>query len=203
MVTQNLALPHRLVCFADDPQGITECETFPLWAAPQVTQKRTQNSYRRLRLFDPDFAAQFGERIVQMDLDCVVLRDLTSLFARPDPFVAVRGVSAPINGSMWMLRVGWFRNVWDRFDPLRSPREIENALHKGKRLVGSDQAWMSLRIPNPATWGPEDGVHQFSQWTQDAHSSARIVFYAGATKPWDLACAAKAPTLFNTYRAYS
>lgn len=245
MLRANVSVQHKLICVTDSPTGINECETFPVWPAPQVKQTKPQNSYLRLRLFDPDFARQFGDNIISIDLDCAVLKNIDDLFTG-DSFRAVRGECAPINGSMWQLPRGDHANVWRDFDPATSPQQIEAFQHNGKRIGGSDQAWMSMNIPNPRTWGPEDGVYQFSQlpqetpaaqcdgcarrlprdkynvhsvrrpdgikWphsvcTQERHAlsrkkfidSARIVFFAGHTKPWDLECKRVAPELHAAY----
>lgn len=189
----------RLVCVTDMPQGI-ECETKPLWPEPVAMRTGERNSFVRLRLFDPAIGRTFGDRVCNIDLDCVILDDLRPLFADTGDFRAVRGVRAPINGSMWCLKPGAHANVWSGFHPVNSLREISMAIHRGKRITGSDQAWLSLRIPNPATWGPEHGVQQYSHYQRDLKT--RILFFAGAIKPWDAAGCGKCAIASDTYRMF-
>lgn len=203
MLRARLSLPHRLMCVTDIPAGITECETVPLWDMPVVLSAKPQNCFARLRLFDEETARRFGECIVSIDLDSVILRDLAPLITS-HTFRALRGKSAPINGSMFMLRAGAHPNVWHTFDPQTSPAMIALAKHNGKHITGSDQAWMSLQIPSPATWGPEDGVLQFSELRHARElNGARAVFFSGSAKPWTHECKERFPLLFEAYAQWS
>lgn len=202
MLRAHLNRPHRLICVTDNAAGITECETAPLWDMPAMTQKKMQNCYARLRLFDEETARRFGARILSIDLDCVLLEQLGPLIT-DEPFRAVRGKSAPINGSMFLLSAGVHPHVWAAFDPATSPAMIALAKHNGRCIGGSDQAWMSLHIPAPATWGPEHGVLQFSELKSERElKGARAVFFAGALKPWSMECKLRAPRLFAAYERW-
>jgi hypothetical protein len=191
----------RIVCITDMPRGITECETFPLWTLRglRTMGARRPNCFARLPLFDPQVGARFGERIVQIDLDSTVRAPLKPLITDHD-FRAVRGECAPLNGSMWMLRTGTHAHVWRDFDPKTSPMAIWRHEHNGRRIIGSDQAWMSMKIPDAATWGPEDGVLQFMRITSDDDAAeSRIVFFAGGDKPWSDECRRRTPALHADY----
>jgi hypothetical protein len=201
MLRANVSLPHRFICITDQHDGITECDTHPIWEFPKVNQAKPQNCYVRLKLFHPDVGSLFGEKIVSIDLDCVILRDLSPLLTDHD-FRAVRGVGAPINGSMFMLQTGTNRHVWDNWNEERSPRKIAKTKYNGKKISGSDQAWMSIQLPNAATWGPEDGVCQFSNSDAKSRENARIVFFAGKVKPWDEECRLLDPELYKLYMNY-
>lgn len=202
MIRDNCSLPHKLVCITDDMHGIDQCETYPLWKFPDISQKKPQNSYRRLKLFDPQIGRKFGDRIISMDLDSVALLDIAPLISAHD-FRAVQGVGAPLNGSMFMLKVGTNRHVWDRFDVNKSPLLIEEHRHNGRRISGSDQAWMSMQLPNAATWTEKDGIYQYSKLAgTPTPKDARIVFFAGVVKPWDLICKAMKPKLYERYWQY-
>lgn len=199
MLRVRLSLPHRLICVTDDASGINECETAPLWDMPAMNQRKPQNCYARLRLFDEETARRFGARVLSIDLDCVALDELAPLITA-DTFRAVRGKSAPVNGSMFLLSAGTHRHVWDGFDPQTSPAMIALAKHNGRHISGSDQAWMSLQIPSPATWGPEHGVYQFSELRGDRDLlGARVVFFAGSVKPWSDECKQRTPRLYQEY----
>lgn len=187
----------RFVTVTDDPVGI-EGETFPLWRdfgdIPNPHGKREYPScFRRLKLFDratqEEMGIAYGDRIVSLDLDTVIIGDLDGLWDRYDPFVgwAVKNRfhDRVYNGSMWMLRAGQFEEVWETFDPVRSPSEANRAGY-----LGSDQAWMSYVLgPDQAGWGQEDGVYTRMQASQigGLPRDARIVMFHGAVKPWDAA----------------
>jgi hypothetical protein len=192
---------HRLICITDMPKGVTECPTYPLWPSP-VPQLRERNCFARLKLFHPGHALRFGKRLVSIDLDAVILRDIQHLFTNDD-FRAVRGISAPLNGSMWMTKVGCNQHVWDTFQGQRSVQQIRSTRHNGRRICGSDQAWMSIQLPGAPTWDEEDGVAQYlGRETDPSLEAARIVFFAGRTKPWDRAVEGTQPRIYNHYQRY-
>jgi hypothetical protein len=47
------------------------------------------------------------------------------------------------------------------FDPVRSPLEVKK-VHNGRRHVGSDQAWLSIKLPESTpVWDERDGVYSW------------------------------------------
>lgn len=192
MVRRHYPHPHRFVCVTDDARGIDGVETIPIWNdhahVPNPSGRRNPSCYRRLKLFAPDAADTFGERLVCLDLDTVVVGDLAPLFDRPDDFVIWGQSDYPrkqwYNGSMWMLRTGTRTQAWTEFDPARSPRLAHNAGHRG-----SDQGWLSYVLgPNEATWNVNDGVYSYRVHIHPRGNSlpanAKIVFFHGHVDPW-------------------
>src|SRR5690606_24538322 len=116
----------------------------------------------RLAMFAPDAAATFGERIICMDLDCVIAQPLDALFSVDDEFRICRGTTAgrPYNGSMFTLRAGSRPQVYTEFT-------AERAAAAGRAFLGSDQAWISHILPNEKTWADAHGVHF---WGADGYS---------------------------------
>lgn len=200
MVRRWYPAPHRMICVTNDVVGIDPAvEIVPdredFADVPSPHGGKNPSCYRRLRLFAPDAAESFGERIVSLDLDCVVVGDLRPLWERPDDFVIWRD---PIRrdgycGSMMMLRAGSRPQVWRQFDPELSPRESLEA-----NCRGSDQGWIRYCLgPHEATWTRADGVYSYRM---DLHSgqatlpdNARIVMFHGRPKPWDLGVALRVP----------
>jgi hypothetical protein len=86
-----------------------------------------------------------GERIVSLDLDALIVNDVTPLFDRPDEcvFYHVPGtrVKTVLNGSLFLFTAGRLDWLWTEFDPLTSPRD---ACKKG--YLGSDQAYLSAQL---------------------------------------------------------
>jgi hypothetical protein len=175
------------------PEGITECDTYPLWHDDKnLASNGVPNCYRRLRLFDEHFTRTYlkADRVLQVDLDCVILRNIDALLcAGSTGLRIVKGRQATrYNGSMYLIEPGSHQRLWDDFKPDESPLELKVCRTTGgKRVIGSDQAWISYNVDNASTWSASDGVYQFTQWARTPlteRQHARIVFFAGGMKPW-------------------
>jgi len=188
MVRRNLKMPHRLLCVTDMPHGITsdveivkpprefENITLPTWRAgrPQCL--------RRIVMFAPHAADLFGNRFVNMDLDCVIGGSLDPLFDRPEDIVLFRGTHKrqPYNGSMLMMTAGARPKVYADLTP-------ERAIKAGQEFVGSDQAWMSYVMGfGEKTWDEADGVYRWGPVYLNGNlpTRCRLLFFPGKTKPW-------------------
>lgn len=159
-VRENLSMDYRFVVVTDQPaEAFSEpMEVVPLWA----DFRDMGRCFTRLKCFDPAISSVLGERFVWVDLDCVVLGDLTPLFTRAEDFI-IWGFDGrdPYKrenaycGSMVMMDAGARSQVWERFDPVASPR-----LAASKHLVGSDQAWIEYVLGDQEpTWTSRDGVY--------------------------------------------
>lgn len=192
MVRRNYSDPHRFVCVTDDATGLDGIETLPLWTefahVPSPHGDKNPSCYRRLRLFHPDAASLFGgERLLSIDLDTVILGDLRPLWNRPEDFVAWGDTNprpgSHYNGSMMLLRAGTRRQVWDRFDPMTSPRQ---SLKAG--CWGSDQGWISYCLgPGEPKWTKADGVYSYRNDLKRGRTvpaNATVVSFHGRLDPW-------------------
>lgn len=204
MVKRHLHLPHRFMCITDNPKSIDpSIETMKLWDEPSgiCLPINRPNCYRRLRAFAPDAKDWLGDRILSIDLDTVILDDITHLVDIPDDF-KIWGDTAKnthYNGGFWLLRAGTRARVWEAFD--HNAPEITRA----KRMVGSDQAWISHILgPNEKKWSTTDGVYSFrnhmSSGKKPLPSDARIVFFHGQFDPWDPMVQRDNPWIREHYR---
>jgi hypothetical protein len=196
MIRRNFDRPHRFVCVTDRPQELSGVETIPLWddcsQIPSPIGHSYPSCYRRLKVFAPDAGEIFGERLVSIDLDTVIVGDLVPLFDRPEDFV-IWGESdfphtTPYCGSLWMLKTGTRPQVWTEFDPLTSPRKAWKA---GCR--GSDQGWLSYILGHKeAKWTRKDGVYSFrkhiAKWGNQLPADAKLVSFHGRRDPWSYDC---------------
>jgi hypothetical protein len=201
MVKRNCTLPFEAVCITDDARGLdADIRHVPLWSDFADVKSPVGHSfpscYRRLKLFGPDASKLIGERIVCMDIDTVIVDDMTPLWDRDDEFMIWancwgkrKGKGKNLqryNGSMFMLSAGARPQVWSRFNPTTSPREATRAGHRG-----SDQGWLSHVLPDSeATWSKADGVFSFriDIYPEEQRSlplGARVVFWHGQHNPWD------------------
>lgn len=204
MVSRHYPHPHRFVCITDDTTGLYGVETIPLWSdyadVPAPSGPRNPSCYRRLKLFDPAIESLLGPRFVAMDLDCVVIGDLTPIFHRPEDFV-IWGDTNPktfYNGSLQLHTAGARAKVWTEFDPVKSPFAAKAAGH-----FGSDQGWISYCLgPGEARWNCADGVYSYRNHiraTGIVPTDARIVICHGALDPW-VPAAAKMPWVQEHYK---
>lgn len=190
MVARHYPRPHRFVCVTDAPKELDQdIETIPDFGdfntlgAP--TGPRNPSCYRRLRAFHPDIASVFGPRFIMLDLDTVIVRDVTPIFDRADDFV-MAGDTNPkthYNGSLLLMTAGARPKVWTDFDP---PGSIKRAYRAGHH--GSDQAWISFCLgPKEKKFTKADGVYSFRndlQTTRTLPADARLVIFHGRIKPW-------------------
>lgn len=189
MLRTHLHCEHRLICITDDAKGV-ECETYPLWDNPVDISGR--NNYTKLKLFD--VADQLGERILYLDLDCLILDDITSLTQCDDDFVIARGGKCPYNSSLYLLRSGTHKQVWNDFDPVESTKQVDK-----QKYYGTDQVWLYLKIPGARTLGREHGIYMYTQRNKSI-DGARIVFFPIATKPWQMRD--HNPAVYRLYKQY-
>lgn len=146
--------------------------------------------FARLRMFDPEWqrlhGIKPGDRIVNIDVDCVITGSLDPLFDRDEDFVIMQGGNAanpcPFNGALTMIRAGAHPEVWTDFslDAARAAPFYE---------FPDDQGWIWHKLPKAAGWkcGPESGVYVFAKtaWGdgEELPSGARLVAFAGKRSP--------------------
>jgi hypothetical protein len=193
MVARHYHRPHRFVCVTDDTAGIdprvevmADAADFAGLASPHG--RKNPSCYRRLRMFQPDIARQFGARFVSLDLDLVLTGDMTPVWDRPEPIVLFGDTNpqpgSHYNGSMILMTAGCRPFVWTEFDPLRSP---DQALQG--RCWGSDQGWLSYRLgAGEAKFTRADGVYSYRNDLKPTGSrlpaGAKAVVFHGADDPW-------------------
>lgn len=196
-VRRHLPLDHTFYCITDETEGFssdvvvfkTPEKALAVGNLPSPEGPRFPASYRRLWAFSKD-AKQLADRILLLDIDCIISGDLAPLFEPQDDFVGWRpdsvwGVSTRIGGGTWLLRTGTKSFVWDEF----SPKEAGKARAAGYR--GSDQAYMSYKLgADVAVWPQNIGIYQAQQVKGNGFRTcpkdARIVHFNGKVKPWDL-----------------
>lgn len=196
MVRRHFHKPHRFVCVTDAPYDITRLdrtiETIELWKEfadlPSPHGAHNPSCYRRLRMFAPDAAKVFGDvDLVSVDLDSVLVRDVTPVFDRPEEFVAF-GETDPrsfYNGSFLKLRAGTHPQVWERFT--RDPEGLRKEAKAAGRF-GSDQGIISHVLgPGEPIWRPSDGVYSFRVHLNSGAplpANAALISFHGGIDPW-------------------
>lgn len=144
-------VPHELVCITDDAEGLDPRIRVVPMPPDYATAPRCR---RRMQGFSTAFAHALGERILYVDLDIVLVGDVTLLLQRPEPLVCWRVAHARVfSGSFLLTDAGVLDGAWQKFqrDPLWPGR-----LSRG---IASDQAMLNdyLRGKPVARWTEADG----------------------------------------------
>lgn len=181
MLKRHLHIPHELICITDMPEGV-ECRTLPLWDKC----RSLGGCYNRLYLFSKDMEELIGPRFVAMDVDVVIVDDVTPIFSRREPFL-IHSYNAEYthqkyNGSFIMMNAGVHSHVWESFDPVLSPKLIQEE-RESRRRIGTDQAWISMQVPDAPTVGPPDGVHEAMTVGGMLPPGSRMIFFSGRRDP--------------------
>ncbi len=143
MVKRNLKIPFKFFCVTDDWAGINqEIQVIQLWLEPLMPVVKTNRPqcYKRLKLFSPEAKEIFGERLVCLDLDTVIIGDITDIISTPGDFVGYNKRHVPYQGAFFIHQTGTRQYIWTDFDPITSPK-------LAKKYEGSDQAWLSFKLP--------------------------------------------------------
>lgn len=150
---RHLHLPHRLVCITDDPRGLDRrVDAVPL---PDGLRD-TPRCRRRMRIFSAEFARHLGARILSLDLDVVLVGDITPIVDRREPLVCWRvGYAGVYSGSFHLMDAGHLDGLWRAFesDPEGYPRRVS------RETVPSDQAMLNayLKGDDVPHWTEKDG----------------------------------------------
>lgn len=114
MLQRHLHLPHKLICVTDNPWGISDhVKTIRM----PDRHAGTIRCRRRLWHFARERVVELGYRILALDLDCVALDTLDSLFDRTEPAVFwYVGYAKVYTGAMVLFDAGALHNLWENFD---------------------------------------------------------------------------------------
>lgn len=211
MLTKYLNTPHEMICVTDMPSGIN-CRTIELWDEPVVKRSTGPNCYRRLKLFSPEIYKTLNvpknSRLCSIDLDAILIRSIDHLFDNSHEFIIKEGRACPYNGSLWMISTGARPQVWQDFDIRTSPIQALNQVNPatGKNFYGSDQAWISYKIPNEEKWTAfNHGVLDYFsdiRYHNNIANNGCVIFFPGALKPWDKEMELERPDIYNHYMGF-
>jgi hypothetical protein len=143
MLARRLELEHRIVCVTDDAAGLDAAiEAIPIPARHSDSPR----CRRRMRQFDREWISTIGDRILAIDLDVVLVGDITPLIDRPDPLVCWRvGYAGVFSGSIVLMDAGVLDPLWRAFDA--DPDGYPRRAWPGG--VGSDQAMLNFYLSRP------------------------------------------------------
>lgn len=155
MLERHLHLPHRLHCVTNEPGGI-DARVRIVPAPP--TLPGDMRCRRRLWHFARERIAEFGDRILAVDLDLVVLDDITSLIDRAEPIVCWRvGYANVFTGAFVLFDVGALDGLWRAYkaSPVAFPAST------GERNASETAMlthWIRDHHIHVAEWTERDGL---------------------------------------------
>lgn len=171
MVKAHLPEPHRFICVTDfhpsQFDGDVEVVPMPREARSLIDLQnpcgpKFPSSYPRLWTFSQEARAILGDRVLLLDVDVIIVRDMRPLFRLEQDFVGWRvrpppGGPSRFGGGTWLHTPGTRPLVWERFYGCPE-RAISLALAAG--YVGSDQAWISYCLSTvEASWPEPSGIY--------------------------------------------
>lgn len=171
---------HELVCVTDMPEGISpSVRIVPMWD----DHRKIGGTYARVKLFAPEMKDIIGDRFALFDLDCVITGPLDALFDTDAEFstTGCTHSGTHYNTGFFLLKAGSRKEVWERFNPPQSLRDIAIS-----GAMGWEQAWIShLLGPGEQVWGPDDGIlnYRIDVQGKGLPDNARAVFFPGNHDP--------------------
>lgn len=227
MIARHLIIPHRRICVTHRPDLVGDfIETLPIDPEKHVPGLCTV----KLQAHKPGGIAKEGDRVLLMDIDCIVIKDLSPLLTGKSAWRSMDIANEPsfwwhnpnykdygrrgyIQGSMQLFTVGATEQLWRDFDPKSTPGWLN------RRFGGGEQAWISERLnvdyPNPGwawtvpTWSEHDGVYGAGRLVDgtmgagvqsELPANAKIVFTPGDRSPSQPEMQAKHPWIKEFYR---
>lgn len=155
MLARHLHREHEFVCITDDPASVPAGIR-----TERITELQdTPRCRRRLKQFDRGFACKLGTRILSIDLDVVIVDDITPLVDRREPIVLWKvGYAGVFSGSFVMYDYHALHGLWKAFaaDPDGFPHRASD------ERVPSDQAMLNYWLRSnpeirPGVWTERDG----------------------------------------------
>ena len=194
MLKKHYHKPFNLLCVTDNPEGIhLDIKIIPLWEE----FRELGFCFTRLVCFKKGMDKIFGERFVSIDLDCVIVGDITSLFDTDVDFcIWSHGINGEFCGSLWLLKTNTHSEVYETFDPSKL---VPNS--KGRYSGGSDQAQMKKAIPHVAFWNEAHGVYAFRNIRDEKElpNNSKIIFFNGNYHPRQSHIRYSFPWIANNY----
>ena len=212
MLARHLSVPHRLICVTDSSKGIDPgVEVLPMWTDHAEMVAGSRSCFRRLRMFDPVVRGALGPRFLHLDLDVVIVGDITPIAVRTEPIVVYdqnAGMAhnskgrAVYNPSFLLMDAGAMPQVWADFHA--NPTGVWEAAKKAGWSC-SDMSVIGLYFDKvrPPTLGPKEGLVAYWRDVKPKGQlppGARAVLFYGNDNPGDAKVQAKNPWIKEHWR---
>lgn len=192
MLARHLRLPHQLHLITDDG-GAAEYPgvvVHPMRHDHAEMVSGGRSCFRRLWMLSREAGEVIGPRILHLDLDVVLVGDVTPLFDRPEPLVIYDQHThsrTVYNPSMMLMDAGALHTAWEEFHAAPAAT-LARALAAG--WTQSDMAIINMyahaMVPKPPVWDERDGARAWFRMRRHAGAlpaDARIVLFYGPDDP--------------------
>lgn len=154
MLARHLHRPHQLVCVTDDRTGID-----PSIRCERITEfQGTPRCRRRMAQYNRTFAASLGTRILSIDLDVVIVDDITPLIDRQEPLVMWRvGYAGVMSGSFVLYDYAALHGAYAAYaaDPDGYPAATGERFASDQAMVNHYLRGQGRDVPH---WTDADGL---------------------------------------------
>jgi len=190
MVSRNLTIPFRFVCFTENGDNIrqeVEIQPLPELDLPANTPER---GWRKLTVFKENFGGLTGKTLF-LDLDVVIVESLDDFFTHPGEFLIAHDKKRPAkiegNSSVFRFEIGKYPQILSYF---------EQNSEQVKQEVRHEQAYLSREIHKlgkleywPDQWVPSFKYRCCPSWLKSwfqapfIPDSAKIIIFHGLPNP--------------------
>ena len=189
MVSRNLSIPFRFVCFTDDPKGINEqVEVFDL-PSLNLPNNIPERGWLKLTTFSKTLGDLEGKALF-LDLDLIITGSLDDLFEIEGDFLIVKDFirkDVTGNSSVYRFEIGQHEDVIENFK--NNFTDIKNK-HRNEQEYLS--AFMDKK--NLLSYWPEDWCKSFKKhcihkglkqffYPPELPENTRIVIFHGKPNP--------------------
>jgi len=163
MVKRNLDIDFDFFCITDKPESedfISKINTMPIWEE----FGQTKFNYRRLNILSSANSSIFGDKILQIDIDIIIIKNITNMITDDDfkiwkcPSKCSRGFM--YNTSFMLFKNGVLNEVYEKFKECPE-REIQQKRSQG--WLGTDQAIISKYVHPCKYWDESDGIYSMKE----------------------------------------
>ena len=206
MLTDNLTIPFDFTCITDDATGIdarVKIVDLPQFEHLPPNRRGGTSCFVRLWAFSEEAKAVLGNRILSLDLDIVVTNNLDALFSQRGDFVAWFDPASPAyryQGGFFIHQTGTRKFLWDEFQG----QETQN-MTRSVGLNGTDQAWLSYRLPVEHYVNKSYGLWKAKEFAQNNNpfDDSCLVQLQGDWPPWDSRGERMFPDLCKIWQKYN
>ena len=190
MVSRNLTIPFRFVCFTENGDNIrqeVEIQPLPELDLPANTPER---GWRKLTVFKENFGGLTGKTLF-LDLDVVIVGSLDDFFTHPGEFLIAHDKKRPAkiegNSSVFRFEIGKYPQILSYF---------EQNSEQVKQEVRHEQAYLSREIHKlgklgywPDQWVPSFKYRCCPSWLKSWFQApfipdgAKIIIFHGLPNP--------------------
>ena len=189
MVSRNLSIPFRFVCFTDDPKGINEqVEVFDL-PSLNLPNNIPERGWLKLTTFSKTLGDLEGKALF-LDLDLIITGSLDELFEIEGDFLIIKDFirkDVTGNSSVYRFEIGQHEDVIENFK--NNFTDIKNK-HRNEQEYLS--AFMDKK--NLLSYWPEDWCKSFKKhcihkglkqffYPPELPENTRIVIFHGKPNP--------------------